>query len=96
MQSVNDNHVKERRFGQRSRTFKEVRLMLRGFGGHYKAIMRNLSRTGAMLDVPSIDFIPRKFKLRLVSDDVLRECEVVWRQEGLVGVVFTHPEPLER
>jgi len=50
--------------------------------------VRNLSATGAALDVPSPVGIPDKFNL-IVSSDALRfSCRVVWRKAERLGVRF--------
>ena len=89
MMTHNDNHASERRFGQRCRAFKKAQLVSDGHGGVYDAILRNLSRTGALLDMPGSEFMPKTFTMRLLADNVSRKCQIVWRKQGLMGVVFT-------
>ncbi len=84
----NDNNASERRFAQRVRAFKKAQLIVDGHGGVYDAIMRNLSRTGALIDLPGTVFIPKTFTMRLTEDDLSRECEIIWRRDGLIGVAF--------
>lgn len=57
-------------------------------GGGIDCTVRNMSPTGAALDVLSPVGIPDKFNL-LVSKDGLRfECRVVWRKAERIGVRF--------
>ena len=57
------------------------------FGGSaIDCTLRNLSATGAALDVPSPVGIPDNFDL-VVSSDALRfACRVVWRKAERIGV----------
>ena len=40
--------------------------------------VRNLTRSGAMLEVASRLGVPRQFTLVISSDDIHRECQIVW------------------
>jgi hypothetical protein len=50
--------------------------------------VRNLSATGALLEVESPLGIPREFVLDIAADHFRRECQVAWVQERRLGVVF--------
>ncbi|MGJ8563313.1 MAG: PilZ domain-containing protein [Alphaproteobacteria bacterium] len=88
MRAHNDNFDTERRFCERTLRFKKVRIILHD-GGVFDGIMRNMSRTGAQLDMVNTKFLPKSFKVRVVNDDVVHTCKLVWRKYGAVGVVFT-------
>ena len=55
-------------------------------GGSIDCTVRNLSNTGAALEVTSPVGIPTEFTL--VTDSVQRQCRVVWRKEKRIGVTF--------
>lgn len=57
-------------------------------GGGIDCTVRNLSETGAALDVTSPLGIPEHVKLVVAADDVHRSCRVVWRKEKRIGVKF--------
>lgn len=57
-------------------------------GGAIDCIVRNLSLTGAALEVASPIGIPASFTLIIKADDRQFPCEVVWRKERRLGVVF--------
>ena len=57
-------------------------------GGAIDCIIRNLSETGAALDVTSPIGIPDDFKLVQKSDQSIRRCRVVWRKKTRIGVMF--------
>lgn len=51
-------------------------------------IIRNISETGAALEVESPVGIPDRFDLVLVSDGVRKPASVVWRKPNRIGVRF--------
>lgn len=51
----------------------------------------NVSETGAMLRPLEIALCPNKFVLRPRFDPV-RDCEVVWRKDDVLGVRFVVPD----
>ena len=51
--------------------------------------VRNLSDTGASLEVESALGIPEMFVLIIKSDAVKRSCRIVWTKERRIGVTFT-------
>lgn len=59
-----------------------------GGGAGISCTVRNLSDTGAALDVISPIGIPQQFVLVVEADDVTRQCRVVWRKERRIGIAF--------
>ncbi|KRP96182.1 MULTISPECIES: PilZ domain-containing protein [Bradyrhizobium] len=57
-------------------------------GGAIDCTVRNLSDTGAALDVASPVGIPDHFTLFVQADGTHRTCTVVWRKEKRIGVRF--------
>ena len=57
-------------------------------GGALDCIVRNLSETGAALEVVTPLFIPDRFTLFIPSDQFKRPCHIVWRKEKRIGVAF--------
>ena len=57
-------------------------------GGSINCTVRNLSDTGAALEVVSPLYIPDSFKLIVQTDNLNRPCRVVWRKERRMGVAF--------
>lgn len=58
-------------------------------GGAIDCVVRNLSDTGAALEVASPLGIPQAFNLLIAGDRTSRQCEVRWRKENRIGVAFT-------
>lgn len=48
-------------------------------GGVIDCTLKNLSQTGAQLEVISPLYIPDRFTLFIFSDQFKRRCRVVWR-----------------
>jgi hypothetical protein len=57
-------------------------------GGAIDCTVRNLSETGAALEVVTPLFIPDRFTLIVQSEQLKRPCHVVWRKEKRMGVAF--------
>ena len=57
-------------------------------GGSIDATVRNLSGTGAQLQVASVLDIPGDFTLHIQADHLKRRCQIVWRQPTRIGVRF--------
>lgn len=57
-------------------------------GGAIDCTVRNLSDTGAALDVTSPVGIPEHFTLVVQADEAHLPCQVVWRKERRIGVRF--------
>jgi PilZ domain len=53
--------------------------------------VRNLSASGAGIEVSSPLWFPDRFVLALASEGWRKPCRVMWRQEKRIGVAF---EPL--
>lgn len=71
----------------RQRVLKSGKII---FNQHYSVIdcmLRNRSPSGVALDIATPLGVPDRFLLR-VSGERDRECEVVWRKPGRVGVKF--------
>ncbi len=50
--------------------------------------VRNISNSGATLDIVTPLFIPDRFKLIIQSDSLNRPCHIVWRKERRMGIAF--------
>jgi hypothetical protein len=76
----------EKRKSTRHRVLKAGKIT---FGGAIvDCTVRNLSETGAALEVVSSVGIPDHFTLVIVVDRVQRPCRVAWRKATRMGVLF--------
>ena len=57
-------------------------------GGGIDCTVRNISETGAALEVVTPLFIPDRFTLFVPSDQLKRACHIVWRREKRIGIAF--------
>jgi hypothetical protein len=57
-------------------------------GGAIDCTVRNISETGAALDVVTPLFIPDRFTLFVPTEHLKRPCQIVWRKEKRIGVTF--------
>jgi hypothetical protein len=76
----------EHRRDRRIRVLKSARIVFNGGYSVYDCRVKNLSRGGALLEMPSLLGIPGSFDLML--DGARRPCRVMWRTERLMGVAF--------
>ena len=77
----------ERRDKARHRVLKAGTIEFGG-GGAIDCTIRNLSDTGAALDVSSPVGIPDHFSLFVQVDGKHLACTVIWRKEKRIGVRF--------
>jgi hypothetical protein len=76
----------ETRIAPRYRVLKAAKIE---FGGSaIDCTVRDLSTTGAALEVSSQIGIPAKFTLVVPGDGLHLPCHVVWRKEYRIGVAF--------
>jgi hypothetical protein len=57
-------------------------------GGGIDCTVRNISQTGAALEVVSPLFIPDRFTLFVPSEQLKRPCRIAWRKQKRIGVTF--------
>ncbi len=57
-------------------------------GGGLDCTVRNLSDTGARLDIASPVGVPEIFTLVIAADHFTRRCRAVWTSERQIGVAF--------
>jgi len=76
----------EHRVAARHRVLKAGTISFGGDG--IDCTVRNLSETGAALEVVTPLFIPDRFTLTIPTDQLRRHCHIVWRKEKRMGVAF--------
>ncbi len=76
----------EKRIEPRRRILKAGTIEFGGAG--IDCIVRNMSNTGAALDVISPVGIPKQFTLILRGDGRPIPCHIVWTKEKRIGVAF--------
>jgi hypothetical protein len=77
----------ETRIAVRHRVQKAAKIQFGGIA--IDCTIRNLSTTGALLEVPSpVRNVPAEFTLVVPGDALRLPCAVVWRTEYRIGVHF--------
>ena len=76
----------QRRNGSRRRVLKTGLIECGGTAS--ECTVRNLSESGAALQVVSPLYIPEHFTLFIQSEQSKRTCSVVWRTGKRIGVAF--------
>jgi hypothetical protein len=76
----------EKRSVQRHRLLKPGTIEFGG--GAVTCMVRNMSKTGAALDVTSPAGVPEHFTLVFDSEGLHLPCHVVWRKQRRIGVAF--------
>ena len=59
-----------------------------GGGESISCTVRNLSETGAAVEVMTPLFIPERFTLVVPTESLNQRCHIVWRKERRMGVAF--------
>lgn len=77
----------EKRGAPRHRVFKHGTLALPS-GGSVDCTVRNISSTGARVDVDNVVGLPEAFTLMIMSDHFVRHCRKVWSNDNRIGVAF--------
>lgn len=78
----------DKRHGGRHRVLKGARISFNGGRSVLDCTVRNLSETGAGLDVTTSVGVPAEFVLLIDADGVSRSCRVAWRTGRKMGVEF--------
>jgi PilZ domain len=78
----------EQRRQTRARTLKSARILFNDHRSVIDCTVRNLSPTGACLNVASALGIPERFDVMFDADQSVRPCRMVWHKEKQLGVEF--------
>jgi hypothetical protein len=77
----------EHRRSQRRRTLKGGTILF-GAGSSVDCVIRNMSETGAAIEVEGLIGIPDNFRLIIKPELARRNCRVAWRTVKRIGVQF--------
>jgi hypothetical protein len=76
----------EKRAAQRYRVFKGGTITFEGSG--IACTVRNMSESGAAIDLENPVTLPQSFTLSISRDNIVRNCRTVWRSERRIGLAF--------
>jgi hypothetical protein len=77
----------EKRVAPRHRVLKHGTLAFGG-GGGVDCMVRNISSSGARLDIANPIDLPQSFTLVIQTDQFMRRCHAVWSSDQRIGVAF--------
>lgn len=77
----------EKRSSPRRRVLKAGTIAVAG-GGVLPCRVRNVSDTGAAIDIAADQLLPEEFRLVIEVDAFIRRCRIVWRDVSRLGVTF--------
>ena len=78
--------MEDHRRAPRSRTFKSGTISIDGVS--MDCLIRNLSKSGACLEIKGTATVPDAFKLIIKPESLFRTCKVMWRDGHRIGVSF--------
>ena len=84
----------ERRIAPRLRTLKRARVLFNNRYSTIDCIVRNVSRTGALLTIDTAVHLPMVFEVS-VGEEGIRPAKLVYRREMFAGIRFLDVEPEE-
>ena len=76
-----------RRRTPRQKTFKSAKILLNNRASVIDCLLRNVSETGAQLQLSNTAGVPSTFELAF--DNHIRACTVQWRHGSRLGVSFS-------
>lgn len=76
----------DRRNSLRRRTLLAGRIIFNRQSSIINCTVRNVSESGARLEVESSIHVPDRFELDISSAGIKMSCRVIWRHGNLIGV----------
>jgi PilZ domain len=88
-------NMQEQRATRRSKTYLGASI---GFNQFLPTdcILRNLSESGAMLELDNVSTMPKEFSLTIPTRGKSYRAQMVWRQLGRAGLSFVNSEEQSR
>ena len=77
----------EKRIDQRHRVLRQGTLAF-GTGGGIDCLVRNISDSGARVEIVNPTVLPETLTLVIKTDHFLRRCHPVWSKDLRIGLAF--------
>jgi hypothetical protein len=71
---------------------KTALMFFDGQVGVYTCIVHDLTNDGAKIELNGPRVLPLGFNLSFDNFRTIRNCDVIWRDQDLVGIRFRHPD----
>lgn len=81
----------DRRHSERHRSLKAGRIVFGNLSISFDVIIRNMSDTGARLQVDSNANVPGEFYFIITADHLVARANVVWRTPREIGIQYLEP-----
>lgn len=85
----------EQRIDVRKRTFLKGRIEFNGGASTMDCLVRDLSATGARLELSETSALPEVFDLYIAQKDTTYRSTLCWRRDDGIGVTFGEPKTVE-
>lgn len=88
--AASDHTQRENRVAPRRRVLKSAKIVF----DDWRAIdctVRDVSETGAKLQVGGAHTLPHKFRLLMISENTIRPVQIAWKLNDTLGVAFAGP-----
>jgi hypothetical protein len=82
----------EKRSAPRLRSFLKGKAIFNNRQSTLDCLVRDISATGARLEVSNAVLLPEVFDLHVPQKDTTYRVRISWRAEGEIGVEFEHPQ----
>jgi hypothetical protein len=82
----------EKRAAPRLRSFLKGKAIFNNRQSTLDCLVRDISATGARLEVSNAVLLPELFDLYVPQKDTTYRVRITWRAEGEIGVEFEHPQ----
>jgi PilZ domain-containing protein len=76
------------RTSSRARILKAGKIIVTGGWGSHECVIKNVSKTGAKVEVDPVFEFPSQFQLLIIKDETLVPCKLAWRQGKTAGLRF--------
>ena len=83
----------DRRSERRSRTLKAAKIVFNLGQSVFDCKVRNLSPSGALIEVPSMVGVPMHFQIIMAGSSARQTCSVQWHSGRMIGVRFESAAP---
>ena len=81
----------DKRRAPRHRVLKDGKIVMMNNWSVVDCCVRDISETGARLRCVNPSAVPNTFRLMMPFDNSIRDAQVVWRKDELLGIAFTGP-----
>lgn len=80
--------IDNKRAAPRLRSLKGAHLVLPNGVSTFQCVVKNMSATGVLVELPSTLAVPNRVTLKMDDGSAERLCDVAWRTETRLGLHF--------